>query len=85
MWLQRVELRPQYVNNFLARISTRFCWVKSMKSDYLPFSEWRNICSSATYSIIKIKGTNDNSIKFLITVKRLLRRDYVIDAGHDAK
>jgi hypothetical protein len=56
-----------------------------MKIDYLLFSEWRNICSSATYSMIKIKGTNENSIKFSITVKRLLRRAYVIDAGHDAK
>jgi hypothetical protein len=35
--------------------------------------------------MIKIIGTNENTFKFLIAVKRLLSRAYVIDAGHDAK
>jgi hypothetical protein len=56
-----------------------------MKIYYLPFSEWRNECSSATTSMIKIVGTYENSIEFSITVKRLLNRAYVIDAGHAAK
>jgi hypothetical protein len=59
--------------------------MKSMKIDYLPFSEWRNECSSATSSMIKILGTNENTFKFSISVKRLFSRAYVIDAGHAAK
>jgi hypothetical protein len=56
-----------------------------MKIDYLPFSEWRNVCSSATSSMIKIVGTNENLLKFLIAVKRLLSRAVANNASHDAK
>jgi hypothetical protein len=35
--------------------------------------------------MIKIVGTIENTFKFLDTVKRLLNRAYVIDAGHAAK
>jgi hypothetical protein len=59
--------------------------MKSMTIDYLPLSELKYGCSSATTSMIKIIGTYENSIKFSITVKRLLNRAYVIDAGHAAK
>jgi hypothetical protein len=45
--------------NFWACISNQCCWTKSMKIDYLPFSEWRNMCSSATNSIIEIGRTNE--------------------------
>jgi hypothetical protein len=59
--------------------------MKSMKIDYLPLSELKYVCSSATTSMIEILGTYENSIEFSITVKRLLNRAYVIDAGHAAK
>jgi hypothetical protein len=59
--------------------------MKSMTIDYLPFSELKYVCSSATSSMIKILGTIENTFKFSITVKRLLNRAYVIDAGHDAE
>jgi hypothetical protein len=35
--------------------------------------------------MIKILGTNENSIKFSDTVKRLFRTAYVINTGHDAE
>jgi hypothetical protein len=35
--------------------------------------------------MIKILGTNENSIKFSNGVARLLSRAYVKNAGHDAK
>jgi hypothetical protein len=35
--------------------------------------------------MIKIIGTNENSIKISGGVVRLLSRAYVINAGHDAK
>jgi hypothetical protein len=35
--------------------------------------------------MIKILGTNENSIKFSDGVVRLSSRAYVINAGHDAK
>jgi hypothetical protein len=55
------------------------------KIDYLPFSELKNVCSSATTSMIKIIGTYENSIKFSNGVVCHLSRAYVINAGHDAK
>jgi hypothetical protein len=59
--------------------------MKSMTNDYLPFSELKYVCYSATTSMIKILGTNENTLKFSDTVKRLFSRAYVIDAGHAAK
>jgi hypothetical protein len=56
-----------------------------MKIDYLLFSERRNVYSSATFTMITTVGTIENPFKFLIAVKRLFRRAYVINAGHDAK
>jgi hypothetical protein len=59
--------------------------MKSMKIDYLPLSELKYVCSSATISMIEIIGTYENTFKFSIIVKRLFSRAYVIDAGHAAK
>jgi hypothetical protein len=59
--------------------------MKSMNIDYLPLSELKHESSSATSSMIRILGTYENSIKFSDTVKRLFRKAYVINAGHDAE
>jgi hypothetical protein len=56
-----------------------------MKIDYLPRSELKYVCYSATTSMIKIVGTNENTLKFSDTVQRLFRKAYVINAGHDAE
>jgi hypothetical protein len=56
-----------------------------MKIDCLPFLELKNMCSSATISMIEIIGTYENTFKFSIIVKRLFRKAYVNNAGHAAK
>ena len=77
MCLQREDQQPWSVFIFCKIIFTRFCGMYVSKDDYLPVSEWRNVCFSATVTMIKRQGTNENSLKFSNGVGSLFTWAYV--------